>query len=102
MAEFGSIERQLAKVMNKRTSDAAVMYVGRVLLFAMSILLALSWLIAPDLIATERNRLAALVNVQPEHPNDLFSVSVPSSNAPRVSSPFRPIASSSVDPSAVN
>ena len=88
--------------MNKRTSDAVVVNVGRVLLFAVSILLALSWLIAPDLIATERNRLAALVNVQPEHPNDLFSVAVPSSNAPHVSSPFRPIASSSVDRPAVD
>ena len=39
---------------------------GRIVMFAVSILLALGWLVAPDLVARERDRVATLVHLQPE------------------------------------
>jgi hypothetical protein len=83
----------------EKRSDSALLYVARVLFFALLVLFALSWLIAPDLIATERNRLVSLVNLRAERPSAVFSVSVPvpASDSHHAPSALRPIASSNID-----
>jgi hypothetical protein len=102
VSRWGGFPLKQGENLENRSSDSVLLHIARVLVFAILVLFALSWLIAPDLIATGRNRLAALVNVRPERPSMLFSVSVPTSEVPHAASPFRPIASSTIDRSVVD
>jgi len=44
-------------------SKGLLMNLGRVLLFVVSIVFALGWLVAPDVIAKQRDRIAAFVRL---------------------------------------
>ena len=73
--------------MEKTGSRGLLVNLGRVILFVVSIIFALGWLVAPDVVAKQRDRVAAFVRLPA-----VAGVHVSPSGAQQSRSDFRHIA----------